>query len=659
MKSWSGWARAAVLMTLVFASSTTVAFSIPNPTLEELARNADVVCKATVIDDRQVTDNSFEASSDDSTEVHETKLRVVSIVKGSAPSVIWFRHYAPSSELPAYTRNLPIFAQPVPKSYFGVGVMNLPGTAGAQVKVLVPGGPAEQAGLRVGDIIVAVDGKSTGDAEAVGPAVRNLPPGQRVELRVLRDGKQLSLHVVTGTPADARAGLLRMLRGASEDPFDTPWHGASVTFAPGRTYLVFATQVAGDTYRELPRSLTWDHGVLLAADAAPHRGTTVNEAVWAELLTLLKSPEDADVIEAIYQLDRMSGGSQNRFPGTKDFDRSQARAAIQPLIRARSVKGATAAITVFGGDSPYFNDQDAPFWFAGIGKGNLTTFGPRKRLASPLAEVGTNELLKVATDGMTPELRALAIRAHGRSRETPAAMVAAWSRDPSLAVRRAAVLASADLPDRQPITTASTDASPDLRNTTALAIGFTQDPHLLPLLDKLLHDPAAEVRGAAALSLFSFPIDQAAPVMKENLTSEFRPLYVNALARGDPQPYLEMLAESIEQQAENPSGSDFPSNWIWGGFSPPSDSWHILFDYVKSRPAAELTRGDFNRSLDALERGKFHNAGQPTSLYALYLSCGMLARAKQFRDTARKSSSFDIEHLFDGVDRDAAAGHAK
>jgi hypothetical protein len=146
--------------------------------------------------------------------------------------------------------------------------------------------------------------------------------------------------------------------------------------------------------------------------------------------------------------------------------------------------------------------------------------------------------------------------------------------------------------------------------------------------------------------------------MKANLTSEFRPLYVNALARGDPQPYLEMLAERIERQAESTSGSDFPSNWNWGGFSPPSDSWHILFDYVKSRPAAELTRGDFNRSLDALERGNFHNAGQPTSLYALYVSRGMLARAKQFRDTARKSSSFDIEHLFDGVDRDVAAGHA-
>ena len=572
MRIRSSRGHAIVLIALFFASSTTVAFRIPNPTLEELARSADVVCKATVVDDRQVTDNSFEPSGDDSTEVHETKLRVVSIVKGSAPSVIWFRYSAPSSELPAFLRDLPIFAQP-PKSYLGVGVMNPTGTAGAQVKVLVPGGPADQAGLRVGDIIVAVDGRSTSNAEAAGNAMRNLSPGQRVELRVLRDGKQLSLHAVVGTAADARAGILRMLSGGFEDPFATPWHGASVTFAPGRTYLVFATQVAGDTYRELPRSVTWDHGVLLAADAAPHRGTTINEAVWAELLSLLKSPEDTDVIEAIYQLDRMSGGSQNRIGGTRNFDRSQALAAIQPLIRARSVKVATDAITVFGGDSPYFSDQDAPFWFAGIGKGNLTTFGPRKRLASPLAEVGTNELLQVATDGMTPELRALAIRAHGRSREAPAAMVAKWSRDPSLAVRRAAVLASADLPDRQPITTAATDASPDLRYTTALAIGFTQDPHLLPLLDKLLHDPAAEVRSAAALSLFSFSIDQAAPVMKANLASEFRPLYVNALARGDPQPYLEMLAENIEQQTEKPSASEFPSNWNWGGLIPAGDSW--------------------------------------------------------------------------------------
>jgi HEAT repeat protein len=76
-----------------------------------------------------------------------------------------------------------------------------------------------------------------------------------------------------------------------------------------------------------------------------------------------------------------------------------------------------------------------------------------------------------------------------------------WLRDSSILVRRAAVLASADLPDREPIVTASTDGSPDIRCTAALAVGFAQDPRLLPLLDNLLRDPAAKVRGDAAVSL--------------------------------------------------------------------------------------------------------------------------------------------------------------
>jgi hypothetical protein len=221
-----------------------------------------------------------------------------------------------------------------------------------------------------------------------------------------------------------------------------------------------------------------------------------------------------------------------------------------------------------------------------------------------------------------------------------------WLRDPSIAVRRAAVLASAELPDREPITTASTDGSPDLRHAAALAIGFAQDPRLVPLLDKLLQDPAANVRTAAALSLLSFALDQAAPVMKANLASDFRPLFVNALARGDPQPYLAMLAEVIEQQVQ-------PANW-WGGAIPAGDSWQILFDFVKARPAAELTAGKLDRSLDALERMQWFSSSEPRDLYALYLRRGLVSRAKQFRDTTRKSLTYNIDYFFDMADRNPA-----
>jgi hypothetical protein len=515
--------------------------------LEELARTADLVCKATVIADRRVTDDSFEPIP--RYEVREAELRVVSIVKGVASNVIRFRHYAPSFEL--------------------------------------------------------------------------------FDLRTL------------------------------EPPWDT------YTIATGRTYLVVAAQTAGGTYRQLGKSPLFQgpmaYAVLLAADAKPHHGTTLSEAAWAELFALLKSPVEDDVIGAVRQLDYMSGGPAWNQSGSRDFERSQALAAIQPLVEAKSVHIATAAITVFGMDSPYFEDPNehdltAAHWFVGIGKGHITGLGARKRPPSPLADIGAKELLQVATDGPTSEVRALAIRALGRrSHAYPAAMVAVWVRDPSIAVRRAGVLASADLPDREPIITASTNGSPDLRRTAALAIGFAQDPGLVPILGKLLQDPVADVRNAAAMSLLSFAPDQAAPVMEANLASDFRPLFVNALASDDPQPYLEMLAEVIEQQGAGPSDWKRPENWNYGGTIPAADSWRILFDFVKSRPAAELTAGKLDRSLDALERMHWFGSGEPTSLYALYLSRGLMSRAKQFRDTTRKSVPFDMDLFFDRIDQNPAA----
>jgi len=122
--------------------------------------------------------------------------------------------------------------------------------------------------------------------------------------------------------------------------------------------------------------------------------------------------------------------------------------------------------------------------------------------------------------------------------------------------------------------------------------------------------------------------------MKATLASDFRPLFVNALASADPGPYVAMLAEVIEQQGVAPG--DWPAGWNYGGLIPAGDSWQILFDYVKSRPADELTAGKLDRSLDALERMNWYDSGQPCGLYALYLNHGLVSRAKEFGTTARK-----------------------
>jgi hypothetical protein len=73
-----------------------------------------------------------------------------------------------------------------------------------------------------------------------------------------------------------------------------------------------------------------------------------------------------------------------------------------------------------------------------------------------------------------------------------------------------------------------------------------------------------------------------------------------------------------------------------------------------ARPAAALSAGELDRSLDALERMQWFSSSQSRDLYALYLRHGLLSRAKQFRDTTRKRLTYNIDCLFDMADRNPA-----
>ena len=66
------------------------------------------------------------------------------------------------------------------------------GSAGARVREVSPGGPAAEAGIRPGDVIVAVNGTAvTGEQpeRQVVTIMRDVKPDSRVTLRVLREGK--------------------------------------------------------------------------------------------------------------------------------------------------------------------------------------------------------------------------------------------------------------------------------------------------------------------------------------------------------------------------------------------------------------------------------------------------------------------------------------
>jgi putative serine protease PepD len=79
------------------------------------------------------------------------------------------------------------------RELYGVGVAE-----GAMVSDVVPDEAAADAGLTVGDVIVAFDGESVSSSEDVGAAVRAREPGDRVVLDIQRAGTHFQVPVELG-----------------------------------------------------------------------------------------------------------------------------------------------------------------------------------------------------------------------------------------------------------------------------------------------------------------------------------------------------------------------------------------------------------------------------------------------------------------------------
>ena len=84
-----------------------------------------------------------------------------------------------------------------------VKAMHRKDNRGALIADVVPGSPAEKAGLKKDDLVVAFQGKAIADAATLQRRVGDAPVGDTVRLSLQRNGKELELAVTIGKLDDA------------------------------------------------------------------------------------------------------------------------------------------------------------------------------------------------------------------------------------------------------------------------------------------------------------------------------------------------------------------------------------------------------------------------------------------------------------------------
>ncbi|KRO43171.1 MAG: trypsin-like peptidase domain-containing protein [Ilumatobacteraceae bacterium] len=70
------------------------------------------------------------------------------------------------------------------------------GGAGSIIATVQPGSPAEQAGVLIGDIVLAVDGEPVNGQAGLVAAIRDRTPGDSISIDLVRDGERLTVSAV-------------------------------------------------------------------------------------------------------------------------------------------------------------------------------------------------------------------------------------------------------------------------------------------------------------------------------------------------------------------------------------------------------------------------------------------------------------------------------
>jgi putative serine protease PepD len=91
-----------------------------------------------------------------------------------------------------------IAGKTVQHAFLGVQIGDTTGDTGAQVSKVTSGSPADKSGLKVGDVVTAIDGKQVTNADDLTAIVATYKPGDKASLTVTRNGTSKKLDITFG-----------------------------------------------------------------------------------------------------------------------------------------------------------------------------------------------------------------------------------------------------------------------------------------------------------------------------------------------------------------------------------------------------------------------------------------------------------------------------
>lgn len=146
--------------------------------------------------------------------------------------------------------------QEIERGYLGVSLqpmnddladsLGLDRNRGEIVQIVTDDSPAEEAGMRAGDIIVGVNGSEVTSDQTVSYLVANIDPGETIPVEVLRDGRALTIDTTLGKrPSEAElAEQAQAFDPESEEPMDPEASDETIAEKLGLQVLEMTAQIA-------------------------------------------------------------------------------------------------------------------------------------------------------------------------------------------------------------------------------------------------------------------------------------------------------------------------------------------------------------------------------------------------------------------------------